>query len=254
MPKLTADGTGIEVLAGVTASAICALLAAAHPAYAKPDYSETQTQTISDEYADCVVKENTQKAREFVGRNLPEDIVLRQFRALNDGGCLINAAGSWGGVTMRFPAPHFRFAMARALVRLDYSTNPFQDFKTVPPFARDVFPPLDQEKLPKSKRRANEIRVKYASAHFASVMDRFGECVARANPAAAQAFASSKLNTPARGAAVAQIKPVLGGCLAEGTVKLDAFYLTGAVAVNYYRLAYQASHISVSAAQTGITP
>lgn len=270
MPKLTVDGLELEVPAGATIlhacklagkerprfcdherlsiagnyfalfiAAVCGLIAASQPAFAKPDYSKKQIDAISDGFADCVVASRPRQARDFVGNNLPGAVVLKRYGSLADSDCLLKATKPAGGIAMTFPDPSFRYALARALVRFDYPTNSFENFKAVPLLSNQYFSPLIEADLPKNKRKADAIRARYESAAFTASMARFSECVVRANPSFAQALIVSKLASPARNAAIAQIKPTLGLCLSDGTIKFDTFNLTGALAVSYYRLAYQ---------------
>ncbi len=209
-----------------------------------------QVREVTDNYADCVVRENARKAREFVGNNLSEDVVNRQFRSLNDGTCLSSSSnGRIAQVT--FPSPHFRYAIARAIVRADYGSKGMSTFNAVPALVYDAVPVLDETKLPAGKRKAEKLRQGYSQAAAALLLSQFGECAVRSNPEAARALIVSKENFPERLAAIAGVKPVLGGCLTQGTLKLNTFNLIGALAVGYVRLAYQAGQATPSASQSG---
>jgi hypothetical protein len=220
--------------------------------FAKPDFSRTQTDAISDSFADCVVKARPRQARDFVGNNLPGEVVLKRYGSLTDSDCLLKAVKSAGGVQMRFPEPSFRYALARALVRFDYPTNSFENFKNVPPLEHIIYPALVEARLPKNKRKADEIRATYERFEFTASMARFSECVVRSNPDFAQAFIVSKPASPGRDASIKQIKPILGACLSNGTIKFDTFDLIGALAVSYYRLAYQVSPPVTKVSKNGV--
>ncbi len=225
------------------------LIVMTRASFAKSDYSKTQIDAISDSFADCVVKARPRQARDFVGNNLPAEIVLKRYGSLTDGDCLLKATKSAGGVAMTFPDPSFRYALARALVRYDYPVNSFENFKSVPPLDHIIYPALIEADLPKNKRKADEIRAKYERFEFTASMARFSECVVRSNPDFAQVFIVSKPASPGRDASIKQIKPILGVCLSNGTIKFDAFELIGALAVSYYRLAYQVSPPAIKASK-----
>ena len=209
-----------------------------------------QVQNVTDSYADCVVKKHAAKAREFVGNNLSEDVVSRQLSSLISATCL--SSTSEGRIAqVSFPAPHFRYAIARAIVRADYGKSGFSTFNTVPILNYEAVPVLDEKKLPAGKVKAEKLRADYAQAAAAVLLAQFGECAVRSNPEASRALIVSKADSPERASAIVGIKPVLGGCLGEGTLKLNTFNLIGALAVSYVRLAHQASQATPSASQSG---
>ena len=73
------------------------------------------------------------------------------------------------------------------------------------------------------------------------VIGQFGECVARANPAAVPVLAASPVASPAEIEALKAFGPQMPQCLPKGVrLELDRSSLRGAIVLAYYRLAMAA--------------
>src|SRR3546814_6986818 len=77
---------------------------------------------------------------------------------------------------MTFTGDQFRYAMAGALVRIDYPVRRHFDFTNVPPLVHAIPKPIDPS-LKKGSRKAAKAEEEYAKDRAFLFLSRFGECV-----------------------------------------------------------------------------
>ena len=196
---------------------------------------------IQARYGECVVRNQSAAAREFVLAPQLEGEARRKimFR-INDSACLVDASSHYDS-KMRFPGDTMRYALADALVRREFASAA-PSLASAGPIAHAVL--NESEYAPKPGKKAKpselaELASKRQRQVAAIVMSRYGECVVRTSPAASYALLMSQPTTPSEDAAIAALKPAFGNCVEAGqTFALDKATLRGTVAMNYYRLAH----------------
>lgn len=225
-----------------------AVFAAAASA-ATPD-SRLMRQALAD-YGSCIVKREPVKARAFVlsggflsRRDQDEQMLLspecnvadQLFRA-----GFAEQRGMANRARLRLPDVMIRWAIGQALFDRDVAKLGGGSFAAVPALTyEEPFPvrtttkdgdPLPAERIAEQQRRFDEKAGDVALA-------RVGECVVRADGAAARAALITAQDTPEELAALKALAPALSNCLPKGqTLGFDRMSLRGSLAVAYYRLA-----------------
>jgi hypothetical protein len=196
-----------------------------------------------DKYGACVVRKAQRQASEAILRNVDNGTLMHEYPRLLDYSCMPAPAGL--ALQARFEGAQYRYALADALVR--------QELASVPPPVLDAVPPLDHRRPTEpsrfdkkgrslSEKQYAKTMKDYMDDEIASAISAYGECVVRANPAAAHALLMSQPESPQENAQFAAMQTTFGICLDEGSTQtFSKTALRGTVAVSYYRLAKAAA-------------
>lgn len=203
-----------------------------------------EVRLIGVRYADCVVKKQAAAASAYVltyGSEVDPKTRRRLAEKVTDGTCLMDAARSFGGVQMRFPANTLRYTLADALFRAQPPSQPLVIPPTLPELAHSSYNQAEylaaMAKDPQS-RRAQELALQRSQAIAAIFLSSFGECVVRATPAGAHALLRSSVLSPEENRAFVALRPAFAQCLDAGqNLTMNKAILRGTIALNHYRLA-----------------
>lgn len=191
------------------------------------------------DFAACVVKDNYVRASEAILSNRTAGTIAKYYPQLMSGSCLAAAGGD--GMILSLKGDVFRYALADALVNLDFATKNPTDFANKLPLAH-VSPLTDAEladQLSKvsSHRRRTEIQQNSDGIRAIAWMSQFGECVVRQNPVSARLWLLTRPDGAEEISRINALRPAFATCLGKGTLNFEKFALRGAVAISYYRLA-----------------
>jgi hypothetical protein len=225
------------------------MLASAQP---QSDMSARDTRLMIRTYGDCVVKRESRRAAEAVVANLGSTDLMRKYPQLIDGTCVPNVPRGQV-VKVRFSGDQYRYALADALVRAELGSQTAPALDAVPRLSHRE-PPEPTRVTPNGKqlseRKYQEALLDYQERRAFSVLSRYGECVVRANPAAARALLLTEPESADEAAQFAAMQTALGTCVEQGqTISLAKLPLRGTIAVNYYRLARAAAGSNLKAAK-----
>lgn len=202
---------------------------------------ESEVRALSAVYADCVLGYETRigLAREYLINDLPSDTLLRgKYRRLIDGNCLVKVSRTQTGIQMTFPGELYRYALAGALIRIDFAQIQFDDFSKVAPLQHRPMPVLDEAALPKNKKKADEAKEEFELERVDGFLARYAECVVRRSPIESRKLLTSKVASAEEKQTFGSMNDGLSRCMPEGsTVRFGRETLRGAIAVAYYRLA-----------------
>jgi hypothetical protein len=246
----SAEGGGKDAAAGgiglsfVLPALLCAFVAATPGSAFAPEFSTRETRAVTHAYAKCVVGRRHRKASEALLRNVDNSTILREYRMLIVGDCLVKQVRE--SATMRFEGDLYRYALADALVNRELATLDMPDLSAMPRLDHRHPGEPPQRVTPSGKklgRRKYEAAVRdYEEAAGFFYLSRYGECVVRVAPREAKALLLTTPDSSEETARFAALQPALGTCLAEGnTLKFGRVALRGTIAINYYRLAQGAA-------------
>jgi hypothetical protein len=194
-----------------------------------------QSRPILADFGACAVKRAPDLARTFILRSETVSFDSRYLSLFNPS-CFTNALihnsvlsttklemSKWRGRTM----------IAAALVNQDLANFDASQIRFAGPISRLTIPAkMLAASTPKEKEQLLQERQAVA-------LEALAECVVRANPTGAQVLLRSKLNSDEEMRAIQGLMPDLDSCLNKGSqFKLDRGSLRGAVAFDFYRLAY----------------
>lgn len=219
---------------------------AAWPVTAAPqqsDYSVKDTRRLMAEYAKCVVDRHPKQAAEALLRNVDNGTILKQYRMLIDGECLVRSTHA--SAKMSFSGDLYRYALADALVAREFAGASVGDLSTVPPLDNldlpDVPRPPPASASKAEIQRFEKAQKSYEDAKAFRLFNAFGECVVRMDPSSAHALLVTTPESADEAAHFSLLQPALGECLPEGkTLTFGKVVLRGSIAVSYYRLAHAA--------------
>ena len=202
------------------------------------DYNDVETRRITREYAACVIKRDHRLASRAILENSSNDQLMKKYSALISSECLGQVAG---GVEMKFTGDLYRYALADALVSVDFAKDGPTTFDDRLPLAH-LLPPSEAERdaklaVTKKSGKRDEIRKDFERAIGVTWLSQFGECIVRDNPVAARLWLLTKPDVPEEVSRVNALRPAFSGCLGDMTLKFSKSTLRGTVAINYYRLA-----------------
>ena len=142
---------------------------------------------------------------------------------------------------MRFGSDLYRYALADALVRADFSKEGATTFSDRLPLAHLQPMPFEQRddaaaKL-KGRKKADFLK-DYEKDFAVSWLSKYGECVVRADPVNARLWLLTVPDVPEETSRINAMRPAFAACLEPGEpMKFNRTTMRGAVAINYYRLA-----------------
>jgi len=187
-------------------------------------------------YADCVVQHRPDDARKAVIENWDGDRLARED-LIRERRCVLP-------MRYQFHAGNFKAAMAGSLIRRDLGATDPATVSAAPTLGYTMPDPVrtvdEKGRQMSAKSIARQQEAIAAKAGWIAIA-QFGECVARANPAAVPALADSAVGSESELAAIKSFGPQMPGCLPKGVkLELDRSTLRGAITLAYYRLAMAA--------------
>jgi hypothetical protein len=188
-------------------------------------------------YAACLVAGQPSAAAEYVLALEPGALGASKMRnALPLERCWQAMTPAPGG-QLQIAYDPFRYALADALIDKELLRSPVPQFERVPPLPHvQLRPPAG---VPGRSRPLSENALKSAAT------SRYGECVVRTDPNAAQALLSTRPRSSAESDQLAAMSAALQSCLPRNaSLPSDVLHVRGTIALNYYRLskAAQASN------------
>jgi hypothetical protein len=218
---------------------VCSGVFTSATAFAKSNTTEEERVCkITYDYANCVVRRRHDLAAEVIVSNYDNGTISNKYARLIDSDCMERVAGAVG---VRFPADHYRYALADALVNMDFLTKEPDSFSDRLPLAHPPMPSAAERDAAlaatKSKSRRAEIQKKYDNAVGVVWLSQYGECIVRQSPKDARYLLLTPPNTPEETSRISALRPVFADCLPEGTLRFNRLTLRGTIALNYYRLA-----------------
>lgn len=211
------------------------------------EFSTKETRAVMHGYARCVVGKRQDKASEALLRNVDNATLMRDYRSLIIGDCLISQKGirsdvRISSVKMSFEGDLYRYALADALVAREFASAPPPDLSAVPKLDHRLPGAEPQRVTAKGKRLSQKkydaLMKDYREAYAFSYLSVYGECVVRDAPAGARALLLTTPDSPEEKPAFDALQPALAECLPAGsTLRFGRTALRGTIAINYYRLA-----------------
>ena len=189
------------------------------------------------DYATCVVKWSHDKAARAVLAAADNEAIRHDLAGFINGDCV-----ALDVVTMKFGGDLYRYALADALVRSEFTDGGPTDFSDRPPLTHRQAP--TQTDI--DAALANEASVKkrdalmrgFEAQKVVAALSQYGECVVRADPTGARFWILTKPASSEEASRIDALRPSFGACLKDGTVAFSKATLRGTVALNYYRLAH----------------
>lgn len=206
-----------------------------------PMPADSRTRIEIAEFTKCLVRHRQADARRAVLEDWDSrKIVYRDF--LRERLCAPMNRG------MRFSSDVLRASLANHLIAADLGPGDLARVATAPPLVHAEPEPLrtvDSRGRPLPAARIQRQKDAIQRKLTWLLIDRLGECVARANPAAVPPLVSSPVASASELAALKAFGPQLPACVPSNVkLELDRSSLRGAIAVGYYRLAMAARQAS----------
>jgi len=198
--------------------------------------STEQVRTLQHDFAVCVVKQDHDRASQYV---LDRDGALfpPKYRGLLDPKCLfrsdaLSASVDEAGMKINDP----RFVLADALIAAESGQiTADRVAAATSPRAMTVDPMLYQPKPGAKPEELSELQKSQAEAGARIRLYNFGECVVRKNPTGADQLVRSEINSAGENAAFQALMPAFSDCLDKGVeITFSAEVLRGVVAYNFY--------------------
>jgi hypothetical protein len=188
---------------------------------------------IVRDFAKCVVRSHRQEARTVILSNVSDQDIRKKYRTLIDERCLSVANPSHDS-QLRFSIGGFKFAMANALVTVDFPTPRPWNFASVPAVL-----PSRPSSIANSSAEGEVTPLKGAQGVKPEAVS-FNECVGRTNPTAVYALMFTIPDSPEENAAFAALGDTFSKCAEVGQISFERDFLKGTLAVAFYRLAANA--------------
>lgn len=206
------------------------------------DFPLDKTREVMRDFAECAVKKRPALAHGMV-LDVSTHTVQNRFMPVADPDCLVQATlASYDVTRLEMTRDIFRFAVAEALVKKNLSGfDPLQLRQAAalgtPVIDLTEFMPKPNHRYRKAELEELELGRKKAEGGLA--LTKYGECVVRAAPAGARRLLDTRINSEDELGALRSLMPAFSGCLDRGAqFRSDRAALRGAIALNYYRLAY----------------
>jgi hypothetical protein len=224
--------------------AALAVSAAAAPVFAfQSDYSTKETRALMHAYAKCVVGRKPAKASQALLRNVDNGTILREYRALIIGECLVRETSM--DAQMSFKGDLYRYALADALVNRELAAQDPPDLSMLPRLDHNEPGEAPREVTPAgkklSKKKFEDAKKGYDQGVAYAFLSKYGECVVRLEPRGSKALLLTAPDSQEETAGFVTLRAALSTCMPEGsTVRFGRTALRGSIAINYYRLAHAA--------------
>ena len=228
----------MKMVALVSRVALLMVLMQSSVSAAESAKTEAANRKMMHEYARCVVKQKREQASDAIVSNSDNATIVRRYPELLGNDCLGRVAGS---IQMRFGGDLYRYALADALVNLDFVAKSEGTFTDRLPLAH--LAPPDRVKLDdylaktKSKRKRDEAEQSFNKQYVVAWLSGYGECVVRSEPIKARQWLLTPPGGPEEISRINDLRPAFNECLGDGTMKFNRVTMRGTVAINYYRLA-----------------
>lgn len=212
-------------------AALAFSLAAATP---QPSIDPVKVRDIAQKFASCAVKRQPDLAARYV-LNDAAWLEKREFRKLFDPDCVPTNGMSFTAIAGG--RRQMSFALAEALVRRQYPSAATVRVADAAPLDHALSPlePLSPSGKPWTAEALEDLE-RSRAAHRAISM--LGECVVRANPAAAHGLLLTEPGSDMENRYLQALQPAAGGCVEKGAaLSLTKYSLRGTIALNFYRLA-----------------
>lgn len=205
--------------------------AASQPA---PQRADSRTRVELAEFAECLVKSRRSDARNAVLEDWDSrKLAYRELLAARD--CVRI------GRRLRVNSEVLRANLAGALIAADLGPQDPAAIAAAPMLAYPAPDPLrtfDAKGRPVGSDSIERQNAAIQRKLSWRAIAQFGDCVARANPAAVPALAASQVASESELAALKAFSPQMPACLPRGVkLELDRSSLRGAITLAYYRLA-----------------
>jgi hypothetical protein len=199
-----------------------------------------QSRDVLSDFAQCAVKKNPNLTREVVLDTVHTVIGKAHRTAANrDWPDCLGWATQLDEVQLTITPFVLRASFADVLVQNDLQTFDPQQIRVAAPLSKTVFDPAELLEDSDKRLTAEELRRREAETEADLALIAYGECVVRKDPAGARTLLWTKINSDAELQAFQAMMPGFSGCLNVGQqFKADRLLLRGAIALNYYRLAY----------------
>ena len=206
------------------------------------DFPIDTSREILRQFAECSAKKYPQLTHEML-MDISKVRVNDRYLKAADPDCLLKAtAYQYGTVALQMSPERFRYAVADALVKRNLNSFDPAQIASAPRLPIPTIDPADY--VPKPRARKSGFMLKqYEEAKQrdlgAIALSSFGECVVRANTNGSRDLLKTKINSDEELQSLRAMMPSFSACLDRGQqFKTERATLRGAVALNYYRLAY----------------
>jgi hypothetical protein len=197
------------------------------------------------DFTRCAAKQSPKEAAEVVLSHDAAPDMLKAHPGLLTPYCLNLAEGN-----LKIPGGDFvRYGLAEALIRREYSNGLPADIRLAAPLKHPPINESDYQAKPGKQLSAKEIanlqdqRIRDVGARLLSI---YGECVARADPAASLRLVLAKSDSGDEAQDFAAMSSILSSCRSKAqTLTFSKAALRGTIAMNLYRLA-KAPRVQVS--------
>jgi hypothetical protein len=214
-------------------SLIAGVILLSSPAIAE----DSPARGLFEDFNKCVVDRRPKEAAELVLSHIPNEDILRKYPDLLVGDCL-----GYTAEYLRLPSGEFiRYGLAEALVRREYPEGVPPDIGRAaplphPPINEADYQPETGKRMGREELEKLQKRKQQAQAdHLLSI---YGDCVVRADPAAAHRLVFTEPSSAQESLGFAALKHAFSQCLVAGqTLTFSRSSLRGTIAMNLYRLA-----------------
>lgn len=230
--------------------ALLATVMTAGPASAA-EPTKPQMRKIGAELYACQVASKPKEAGEFILERSTGRNAYQAMGRVLDPACMKGEAFKYVE-TLRGNLDLIRYGVASALVLREYK-GAYPATIAAAPALKHTPRPFDETAFRQSSRFRNLgpkslTQAKQEKAVY-DFLERFGDCVVRRDPAAAQRFLTTPVGSRDEGQALAGVRPGLAACLPPGRqANLDLDLIRGTMADNFYRLARVAPATAPAAA------
>jgi hypothetical protein len=199
-------------------------------------------------FSQCTVERHSKESVDVVLSDVTADEIFRKYPGLLSGDCF-----DIGGGDLKIPGADFvRYGLAEALMRRDYAHALPPDISLAAPLPHRDLNEADYRpkagKTPKPKELA-ELQKQRERDGLERLLSIFGECIVRADPAAALQLVVTKPSSAEENQAFDAMNGALASCLVSGQkLEFSKGALRGTIAMNLYRLA-RAPRVQAKAAQ-----
>lgn len=208
---------------------------------APEEFPIDRTREVVALFAECGVKKFAQLAHDMV-LDVAKFRVDNRYLKAADPDCLVQATSApYAVVQLRMDPQTFRAAAADALVKRNLASFDPTQVKSAAPLKHPSVDPADYVPKPGARNRWKQADYDETKKRdLAAVwLLAFGECAVRANPVGARNILQTKINSDEELQALWAMMPAFSACLDRGRqLGTERAALRGAVALNYYRLAF----------------
>ncbi|MEO7411260.1 MAG: hypothetical protein ABIU10_08075 [Sphingomicrobium sp.] len=190
-----------------------------------PKVGTKNTRRVVQDFARCLARRSMSGVALYLDRNMAS---LTPTLGRHAPECLGDAFEDGDGAMLKGQSDTYRVAMAEAYVVRKYREAGLGDLATVSPL----------------------VHPGETGPHGAHALGTLSECIIRRSPAESWALLRTDAATPSEATAFAALSPAMQACVTRGTtVKMQAFFMRGAIAETYYLLSLAPRSAVAGAAQ-----